>query len=72
MTKATRIVGIVVFAIMVLFAASAHRWREMFAWIIALGTWVMACVQQSRIDDEKRKIAKLQKQLGDAAESKLR
>lgn len=64
MSRSTRIVGIVLLAFLVLQMASMHHWGEMFAWIMALGVWIMACVQQSRIDKGQRKIEELQKQLG--------
>lgn len=64
MSKSTRIIGIVLLAFLVLQMASMHHWGEVFAWIIALGVWIMACVQQSRIDEAQRKIEELQKQLG--------
>jgi hypothetical protein len=64
MNKSTRIVGIVLLAFLVLQMASMHHWGEVFAWIIALGVWYMACLQQSCIDEAQRKIEELQKQLG--------
>ena len=62
MSKAIRITGIAVLVLLVLQMASVHHWGEAFAWIVALGIWLMACVQQSWIDDLQRKIGTLEKQ----------
>lgn len=63
MSKWTRIVGIVMIMTMVLQVASMRHWGEMFAYILALGSWGLACLQQSRLDDAQRELDKLKKRL---------
>jgi hypothetical protein len=64
MSRSTKIIGLTIIALSLLWAISMRHWGEVFPWIIALGTWYMACLQQSRIDEAQRKIEELQKQLG--------
>jgi hypothetical protein len=60
-----RIVGALIIAFSLFSAAWMKHWREVFAWVMALGAWYLACLQQSRVDDAQRRIDKLEKRLND-------
>ena len=61
MSRSTRIVGIVILALLVLQMASMRHWGEVFAWSMALVAWILACLQQSRLDEMQRKLDELKK-----------
>ena len=70
MSWPTRIIGAVIIAFSLFSAAWMHHWRETFAWIIALGSWYMASLQESRIKDAQRKIDELEARTSDTSAKK--
>lgn len=69
MTKPTRIVGIVVIALNLLWAISMRHGHATFAWIMALVSWIIACVQQSRIEEMQCKLDGLKENQGNVDRS---
>lgn len=65
MSLPQKIIGSLFLAGFAISSAFKHHWWEMFAWIVALGSWYMAGLQESRIRDAHAEIASLKKQIED-------